>query len=65
MFYLPTGLFVVLIIANFFSQYLSGKEIVIYVLIFLGSFLIPRPFPIAVVAVLDAILLIKFKLEHF
>ena len=65
MFYLPTGFFLALIVANFFSQYLSFKEMVIYVLIFLGSFLIPRPFPIVVVVVLDVILLIKFKLEHF
>jgi hypothetical protein len=65
MFYLPTGFFLALIIANFFSQYLSFKEMVVYILIFLGAFLIPRPFPIVVVVVLDVILLIKFKLEHF
>ena len=65
MFYLPTGFFLALIVANFFSQYLSLKEMVIYVLVFLGSFLVPRPFSIVLVVILDLILLIKFKLEHF
>jgi hypothetical protein len=65
MFYLPTGFFLALIIANFFSQYLSFKEVVVYVLIFLASFLIPSPFPIVLVVILDVALLIKFKLEHF
>ena len=65
MFYLPAAFFLVLIIANFFSQYLSLKEVIVYFLIFLASFLIRSPFSIVLVVILDVILLIKFKLEHF
>ena len=36
-----------------------------YVLIFLLSFLIPRPFSLVLLVILDVILLLKFKLEHF
>ena len=58
---IPLGLFV----ANFFSQYLSGKEIAIYLAIFVVTFFLPSPLPTIVVVVLDLILMLKFKLEHF
>jgi len=62
---LPLGLFVALIAANFFSQYLSGKEVVIYVLVFVAGLFLPRPLPTVVAVILDVVLFIKFKMEHF
>jgi hypothetical protein len=65
MFHLPSAFFVVLIVANFFSLYLSWKEILIFVALFVVSFFIPSPFSIVLVVILDLVLLVKFKQEHF
>ena len=65
MFYFPLGLLVVLILANFFSQYLSWKAVGICVAIFFASFFFPRPVATVISVLLDVILMIKFKLEHF
>ena len=62
---IPLGLFLALIAANFFSYYLSWKEVLIYAGIFVAAFFLPRPAPTVVAVVLDVILLIKFKMEHF
>jgi len=62
---LPLGLFVALIAANFFSYYLSWKEVLIYVAIFVAAFFFPKPVPTIAAVILDVILVIKFKLEHF
>ena len=65
MFHLPSAFFVVLIVANFFSFYLSWKEILIFVALFVVSLFIPNPFSIVLVVILDLVLLVKFKQEHF
>ena len=65
MFHLPGAIFVVLIVANFFAFYLSWKEIVIFVALFVVSLFIPSPFSIVMVVILDLVLLLKFKQEHF
>lgn len=63
--YLPPALFVILIVANIFADYVSWKAMGICVLIFLASFLLPVPVPTVVACLLDVGLLIKFKAEYF
>jgi hypothetical protein len=64
LFYLPPALFVLLIVANFFADYVSWKAAGICVLIFAASFLLPPPGPTVVASLLDVGLLIKFKAEY-
>jgi hypothetical protein len=64
LFYLPPAFFVVLVVANFFADYVSWKALGICVLIFAASFLLPAPLPTVVACLLDVGLLIKFKAEY-
>jgi len=65
MFHLPGAVFVLLILANLFSFYLSWKEILVFVALFAMSLFIPSPYSIVLVVILDLVLLVKFKQEHF
>jgi chromate transport protein ChrA len=65
LFYVPLGLFIALILANFLSYYLSAKEIAIFIALFVVSFFLPRPFSQVLVVILDLVLIFKFQAEHF
>ena len=65
LFYVPLGLFVVLILANIFAEYVSWKAACICLALFVASFFLPAPAPTVVATLLDIGLLMKFKLEYF
>lgn len=65
LFYLPPALFVLLIVANIFADYVSWKAAGVCVLIFLASFLLlPPPVPTVVACLLDVGLILKLKAEY-
>ena len=54
-------LFVVFMIASFFVDFLSMKERIFFVLVFVAGFFLPPPLPMIVAIALDLVLTLIYK----